>query len=148
MTEIIRKDSDYAIRILVGLALKDGEAPIAAKVLARTQEIPEDFIYKILRKLTRAGLTTGYMGTHGGFRLTGSPQDITMLQVVSAIQGPVVVRKCCLDIESCPRQGACNISIKLGVLQDSLTDSLVKITLADILKENRSRVQRSETRIL
>lgn len=138
MTELIRKDTDYAMRMLVGLACEDGHMPVAAKVLAKTQGIPEDFAYKILRKLARAGLAQGFMGANGGFRLARAPGEISLLQVVSAIQGPVVVRKCCLDMDSCPRRGACAISIKLGGLQDILTDSLARITLADILKENRS----------
>ena len=135
MTEIIKKDTDYAMRMLAYLALNNGKSPVAARKLATAGEVPEDFAYKILRKLTRTGLTVGSMGSHGGFKLGKAPKDITLLDVVSAIQGDISVRKCCLANDACDRQGTCDISKVLGGLQTNLTGSLKKITVADILKE-------------
>jgi len=135
MTEIIKKDTDYAMRMLAYLALNNGKSPVAARKLATAGEVPEDFAYKILRKLTRAGLTIGSMGSHGGFKLGKAPKEISFLDVVSAVQGDISVRKCCLANDACDRQGICDISKVLGGLQDNLTGSLQKITVADILKE-------------
>jgi Rrf2 family transcriptional regulator, iron-sulfur cluster assembly transcription factor len=135
MTEIIKKDTDYAMRMLAYLALNNGKSPVAAKKLAAAGEVPEDFAYKILRKLTRAGLAVGSMGSRGGFKLGKAPKDISLLDVVSAIQGPISVRKCCVANEACSRQGICDISTVLGGLQNNLIGSLKKITVADILKE-------------
>ena len=135
MTDIIRKDTDYAMRILVCLAVNNNEKPVATKVLAKTQDIPEDFIYKVLRKLARSGLVTSRMGAQGGFKLALKPEQVIFLDVVSAIQGPLTVRKCCLDLEACPRRETCNVSQKLGELQELLVQSLGRITLADVLKE-------------
>ena len=134
MTEIIRKDTDYAMRLLVCLASNETGIPVAAKTLAASQDIPQDFAYKILRKMTRAGLVRGHMGSQGGFELARRPDEITFLQVISAIQGPVSVRRCCLDITACPRHGSCNISLKLGELQDSLVNSLQSLTLSDAIR--------------
>lgn len=137
MTEIIKKDTDYAMRMLSYLARNNGKSPVAAKKIAAAGEVPEDFAYKILRKLTRAGLTVGSMGSHGGFKLGKAPKDITLLDVASAIQGDITVRKCCLANEACSRQGICDISTVLDGLQTNLTISLQKITVADILKETQ-----------
>lgn len=138
MTDIIRRDTDYAMRALVYLALNTEGAPVPARVLAKSLDIPAAFAYKILRKLTLAGITAGHMGTAGGFVLNQSAEEITLLQVISAIQGPLIVKKCCMDVKACPRQPTCDISIKLRRLQDALADSLSKMTLADLLKENRT----------
>ena len=135
MTEIIKKDTDYAMRMLAYLALNNGESPVAARKLAAAGEVPEDFAYKILRKLTRAGLTVGTMGSHGGFKLGKAPQAISLLDVVSAIQGNLTVRECCLSRDACSRKGTCDICKILGGLQNDLTGSLQKLTLADVLKE-------------
>ena len=135
MTELIRQDTEYAMRALVHLAMNGKKKQIAAKELAKSRNVPEDFMYKILRKLTRAGLTTCHMGYHGGFKLARSPREITLLQVVSAIQGPVMVKKCCLDLEACPRRPVCGFSPKLAELQDILVRSLDSITLADVVKQ-------------
>jgi len=134
MMELIRKDTDYAMRVLVYLAIPGKQGPVAAKVLAKTQDIPNDFAYKILRKLTKAGLLEGYMGSHGGFILARSPTQITLLEVVEAIQGPVVVRKCCLGLDVCPRRPSCSVSVKLEELQDSLVKFLGNITLDEVLE--------------
>jgi Rrf2 family protein len=134
MTELIRKDTDYAMRVLVYLSLPDKQGPVAAKVLAKNQDIPNDFAYKILQKLTKAGLTEGYMGSQGGFTLARSPSQITLLEVVEAIQGPVIVRKCCLGLDVCPRRPSCSVSVKLEELQDSLVKFLENITLAEVLE--------------
>jgi len=135
MTEIVKKDTDYAMRMLAYLAQNDGKSPVPARKLAAAGDVPEDFAYKILRKLTRAGLAVGSLGSHGGFKLGKAAKDITLLDVVSAIQGELSVRKCCLAVDACPRQRTCNISQVLSELQDNLNGSLKKITLADVLKE-------------
>ncbi len=135
MPEFLRKDTEYAMRALVYLALNGKEKHIPAKELAKGQDLPEDFAYKILRKLTRSGLTTCHMGQYGGFKLARDPKEITLLQVVSAIQGPVMIKKCCLDLESCPRRNICEFSTKLMELQDNVVRSFDGITLADVVRQ-------------
>ena len=135
MPEFIRTDTEYAMRALVYLALNGKETHVAAKEIAKGQDIPEDFAYKILRKLTRSGLTVCHMGHSGGFKLARRPDEITFLQVVTAIQGPVMIKKCCLDLESCPRGSICGFSAKLTELQDNLVRSFNGITLADVVKQ-------------
>jgi Rrf2 family iron-sulfur cluster assembly transcriptional regulator len=135
MPELIRQDTEYAMRALVYLALNNKGKHVAAKELAKGQDLPQDFTYKILRKLTRSGLTTCHMGHNGGFKLARSPKEITFLQVVTAIQGPVMIKKCCLDLKSCPRMSICEFSAKLMELQDNLVRSFNGITLADVVKQ-------------
>ncbi len=136
MTEIIKKDTDYAMRMLVCLAQQNGNAtPVSAKKLAASEGVPDDFAYKVLQKLKRAGLASGTMGSRGGFKLAKAPRDITLLDVLSAVQGTITVRKCCLARDACTRQGKCEVSIVLSGIQDNLNSSLQKITLADVLKE-------------
>lgn len=135
MTEIIKKDTDYAMRMLASLALDNSRSPVTAKKLAAAQLVPEDFAYKILRKLTRAGLAAGRMGSHGGFTLGKAPRDISLRDVAAAVQGQITVRKCCLANDACSRRETCDISKVLGSLQDNLDDFLKKVTLEDVLKE-------------
>ena len=132
--EIVRNDTDYAMRALVYLAQHHKQGPITAKVLAKTQDIPDSFAYKILRRLSKAGLTKGHMGPQGGFALAQDPRQITLLKVVEATQGPVVVRKCLLGVDVCPRRSSCPISVKLEQLQDNLVGFLENITLAEVLE--------------
>ena len=132
--EILRKDTDYAVRALVHLAQNRRQTPVRARKLAEDQGIPLDFAYKILRRLVRAGLCRAYMGPRGGFALALEPGQITLHDVVRAIQGELAVRNCLLDISNCPRQSNCPVSAKLAELQETLEKQLGKITLVAIMK--------------
>ena len=132
--EILRQDTDYAMRALVHLALHRDDGPIGAKVLANAEDIPEDFAYKLLRILTKADLIESHMGVQGGFELAREPEKINLLEIVEAIQGPLVIRRCLLGRESCPRSSSCPVSAKLGALQEILADSLTGLTLAEVLE--------------
>jgi len=133
--EIIRSDTDYAMRAMVHLALRHNEGPVCAKVLASDGDIPEDFAYKLLRSLTEAGLTESHRGVQGGFTLAKEPENITLLEVVEAIQGTVAVRKCILGKGSaCSRYSSCPVSGKLRGLQDLIADFLGNMSLAEVVK--------------
>lgn len=135
MSELIRQDTEYAMRALVYLALKGGGRFVAAKELAHYRDLPKDFSYKILRKLTLSGLTICQMGNRGGFKLAYSPTDISLLQVISAIQGPVMIKKCCLESGTCSNQSICGFLPRLTELQDYLSKCLDGITIADVMKQ-------------
>ncbi|HEX74892.1 MAG TPA: Rrf2 family transcriptional regulator [Dehalococcoidia bacterium] len=122
------------MRALVYLAIRRKEEPVAVKVLAKAQDIPNDFAHKILRKLTKAELLEGYRGSQGGFILARSPTQITLLQTVDAIQGPVVVRKCCLGLDVCPRRPSCLVSVIFEELHNNLEKFLENIALTEVLK--------------
>jgi Rrf2 family protein len=133
--ELIRQDTDYTMRALVHLAARRDEGPLAAKALASACDIPEDFAYKILQRLTKSGIVESHMGVQGGFVLARNPQEINLLEIVEAVQGPVAVRKCLLGKEeACPRHPSCPVAAKLGGLQDTISDFLSSITLADVLE--------------
>ena len=133
--EIIRSDTDYAVRALVHLAQHQDEGPVAAKTLASSEDIPEDFAYKLLRNLAKAGLVESHMGVLGGFSLARDPGTISLLDVVEAIQGPVEVRKCILGKgDACPRHWWCPVSAKLESLQNTIAEFLGNMTLAEILE--------------
>ncbi len=135
--EILKSDTDYAMRLLVHLAVNGAGTTIAAKAMADAQDIPPDFVYKILQRLAGAGIVSRRMGAHGGFKLALDPGQITLSRVAEAIQGPVMVRKCALGLPACGRQDSCPISAKLKQVQDKLTAFLEGVTLADILAESR-----------
>lgn len=138
--EILRQDTDYAVRALVYLAQNAGKVPVKARELAEAQDIPLEFTYKILRRLSQAGLCQAYMGPRGGFTLSLKPECISLHDVVQAIQGELVVRNCLLDLSSCPWQPNCTVSTKMAELQKALEKQLNEITLAAILQSKAHSV--------
>jgi Rrf2 family protein len=81
--------SAYAVTALAYLARERPGGHVAAQAIARDESIPEPFLLKLLRPLVRAGLVRSRRGPGGGYALARDPKDITLLEVVEAVDGPL-----------------------------------------------------------
>jgi Rrf2 family protein len=82
--------SDYALRALIELAGREGGAPVSAEELGRLQDIPHGFLQTILADLRRAGMLRSQRGQAGGWRLARAPEDVSVADVIRAVDGPLV----------------------------------------------------------
>ena len=130
--DVLRRNTDYALRAVVSLAESFGDGALSTKELSKMGEIPYPLACKLLQKLQKKRLVKSSMGPNGGFRLSRDPSKITVLQVISAIQGPIRLNRCLLGVDECPRQPKCPISRKLAGLQKHIDDYLGGITLSDL----------------
>ena len=104
----INLESDYAVRIVRVLAQKGERAD--AQTLADESRVPPRITLKIMRKLVAADLARSYKGAHGGYILSREPHEITLRQVIEAIEGPYRFSRCldegydcsCKDAIACP----------------------------------------------
>jgi Rrf2 family protein len=80
---------DYAVRAVVELAAADGEKPVKAERVATAQEIPLNFLENILGELRHAGIVRSHRGAEGGFRLAKPAEEITVADVIRAVEGPL-----------------------------------------------------------
>jgi Rrf2 family protein len=80
---------DYAVRAVVELAAADGEKPVKAERLATAQEIPLNFLENILGELRHAGIVRSHRGAEGGFRLAKPANEVTVADVIRAVEGPL-----------------------------------------------------------
>jgi Rrf2 family protein len=80
---------DYAVRAVVELAAAEGEKPIKAERIANAQDIPLNFLENILGELRHAGVVRSHRGAEGGFRLARPPEEITVADVIRAVEGPL-----------------------------------------------------------
>lgn len=135
--QLIKSDTDYAMRMLVYLALNGKKEPISAATLVETQKVPMDFAYKILQKLCKAKMIKSSTGPGGGFSLVQEPRQITLLNVMETVQGPLMIRQCLLDDDACPVRLSCPVSAQLRKLQKILQQSMRNITLARIIRAKR-----------
>ena len=85
----ITAKTDYAVRAMVELAGMPGEAPVKAESIAANQDIPLHFLLKILADLRIARLVTSWRGQAGGYRLARPAGDITVADVIRAVEGPL-----------------------------------------------------------
>ena len=133
MVNILKQNTDYALRIMVNLAERFGQAAVSTKVLAESEEIPSQFAAKILQKLHNAGLLKSTMGPKGGFELSRAPEKITLKEVIEAVQGSITANKCSHAINSCPRKPRCQIAGAVDALDTKIGTWLEEITLKSLL---------------
>lgn len=82
--------SDYALRALIELAMRRDGTPVSAEELGRLQAIPHGFLQAILADLRRAGIVLSHRGQSGGWRLAKPPFQVTVADVIRAVDGPLV----------------------------------------------------------
>jgi Rrf2 family protein len=85
----ISAKADYAVRAVVELAAADGEKPIKAERVATAQDIPLNFLENILGELRHAGIVRSHRGAEGGFRLARPAKELTVADVIRAVEGPL-----------------------------------------------------------
>lgn len=132
--DIIRRNTDYAIRAMVHLAQNHGDEPVSATVIAEEQCFSYQLACKLMQRLTKAGLVASAMGARGGYTLTRSPSNIDLQEVIEVIQGPLSLSKCLMGRDACCKGNVCPIRNKLGELQVQMANFLSGTTLADLVK--------------
>ena len=82
--------SSYGIMAAVDLAMQSGSAPIQAKSIARRQGIPARFLEQVLHAMKKAGLVSSQRGAQGGYVLSRKPSDVSVAEILEALEGPVL----------------------------------------------------------
>lgn len=82
--------SDYALRALIEIARRGDGGPVSAEEIGRLQGIPHGFLQAILADLRRAGVVIAQRGQSGGWRMNKDPEDVTVADVIRAVDGPLV----------------------------------------------------------
>jgi Rrf2 family protein len=100
--------------------------------IAKSQDVPPSFLGKILQRLAGAGIVISKRGRNGGFIMACRPSEITLLDVVEVIQGPIAVNDCLAGHKSCARRGRCSLSSMWGEISDGLKGRLMKYDFAAI----------------
>src|ERR1700734_2635311 len=85
----ISAKADYAVRAVAELAAADGEKPVKAERIATAQGIPLNFLENILGELRHAGIVRSQRGAEGGFRLAKPPAQVTIADIIRAVEGPL-----------------------------------------------------------
>ncbi len=131
--DILRRNTDYALRAMVNLAGHYGQEPVSTKEIAQAEDISYQLACKLLQTLQNAGLVKSSMGPKGGFVLSRKPKNINMLEVIETIQGPVILNRCMFSKDVCKRRKNCKVTVKLSKLQNYISDYLEDITLDELM---------------
>ncbi|HWR06510.1 Rrf2 family transcriptional regulator [Sporomusa sp.] len=137
----LNQATDYAFRVVLYLAALPLGEVTSGVVIADRQRIPPRFLQKIMRMLAAGGLVKSYRGVEGGFALTKAAEEITLYDVIVAMEGPLGIHRCLVDRKACNRvcDQECPVHQALAGVQDRLAADLSSVTFAALAaKANNS----------
>ena len=139
MVDVVRRNTDYALRLIVNLAKHHGNGPVSTRAAAKEEDVPYQLACKLMQRLHKSELVKSSMGPRGGFILGREPSQISLREVVEIIQGPISINRCLLAADACKRQHNCGVRVKLAELQRYVRDFFDHITLDDLLHNGREK---------
>ncbi len=129
----------YATRALLDLALHGTGTPISLREIAERQEISAKYLDQILSQLRHAGYLRASRGSRGGFQMTADPASLTLLDIVTAVEGRTAIVDCVLDPTRCDRATDCVTREVWQEVTRAMEGVLRGITLADLMRRARER---------
>lgn len=130
----ITKLTDYATVVLTVLA-NEPEAVASAAGLAERAGLEAPTVAKVLKPLAQAGLVEAFRGANGGYRLARPAGEISLLEIVNAMEGPLGMTECSLHSGTCGIERSCNVRANWRRINDVVADALRDISLAHMLND-------------
>ncbi|MEX2574678.1 MAG: Rrf2 family transcriptional regulator [Balneolaceae bacterium] len=134
---LLSKSCVYGLRATLYLASKKGDQFMSIRQLSDRLEISFHFLTKILQQLTSRGLLESYKGPNGGVRLTCSGRNISLMEIVMAIDGDDMLTECALGLPGCGVMKPCPIHEKWAEIRESIKQMLESTTLAELAKKGK-----------
>jgi Rrf2 family protein len=128
----LTKKADYGLISLKHLTLHRGARAASAKELGEAYRIPVPILAKVLQKLAREGFLVSEQGTNGGYRLARDPRTITALDVIRAIDGPIILTSCFTEQGECDLSKKCTVREPLRKVHEGIMGLLDNITISDL----------------
>jgi Rrf2 family protein len=129
----VTREADYAVRIIRELS-KGGRENV--RTICNSEQIPHQYAYKILKKLEKGGLVKGYRGVDGGYALLRDVRTITLFDVITAVDGELLLSECLGHGTDCPMKGAgkrrCGVHREFSRIQALILKHLREKSLADV----------------
>ncbi len=129
---IYSRSTEYAIRAFVNLAQVPEGKYAMVKQIAEQEGIPAHFLAKILQQLARKGLLRSSKGPTGGYSLRTSPKEISLIQLVEALDGLTDYQKCVSGLSECTDDAPCGMHDSWKALRARIMEYLEKTTIADL----------------
>lgn len=132
--------ADYASVVMTCLAQHPDEVLSAGDVGGDTR-LEQPTVAKLLKRLAQAGLVESFRGAAGGYRLARAPADISLAEIIEALDGPIGLTECSVG-RACPRQAYCQIADSWQGIGAAIDHALRGVSLADLLRHRPSRMRR------
>lgn len=131
----ISRRTDYAVRVGVALAQRPASCRMPTRTIQAQMLLPRPFLQRIIAELCQAGLLLTYPGPHGGIQLARPAEQITLKDIIVAMEGQVCISDCLTTPKDCPLSSDCPVRLRWGQLQSVLLNELSKTSLLDLAQE-------------
>lgn len=127
----------YGLRVLLDVATHQEKGPVILRDIAQRQAISEKYLWQVINPLKGAGLVSSSRGARGGYTLARDPQTVSLLDIVTVLEGPVTVVACVDSPSACDRSTACVARDAWTRVEKRLRDAMSEITLRELIEKQR-----------
>jgi len=124
--------SDYGIVLMACLAEQPAESQLSAREIAERTQLPLPVVSKILKALTREGLLLSQRGPRGGYSLARRPDSINVVEMITALEGPIGLTECTLHPGQCVQEASCHVRKPWQQINHVVRSALARVTLAEL----------------
>lgn len=126
----------YALRLMLDLAVNEGDHYISIKNISKRQEISDKYLEQIINQLCKAGFVKSARGVNGGYRLSKLPQEYTVGMILNVMEGSIAPVPCLDDdTNQCPQSNACITLSVWEKIHHAVQNVVDHITLADLAQQ-------------
>ncbi|GAB6058897.1 RrF2 family transcriptional regulator [Desulfonatronum parangueonense] len=129
---MLTKAGEYSVRCMLFLAGKQEQDIVLKKDVSEAMRIPVSFLAKIAQNLAKAGLIQIVQGPRGGYRMLRTPEEVTLLEVIEAVEGEIFLNECLFRPDSCHRSVFCGVHRVWTDAREGLRSTL-SVPLSDLL---------------
>ena len=137
----LSKGTDYGIRILAHLARDEQQVTHNARAVAESLQLPAPMVSKVMKSLARGGVLQSHRGPGGGFRLAQRPDELSVADMITVLEGPVALTECQVSPSLCQHEGNCSVQEPWSVINRSVRDTLATVMLSDLVNPNFPLIQ-------
>ncbi len=131
----ISRETDYATRVILHLALQPPDGRTTARQIAEQRLIPRALVRRVVTRLGATGLVTTARGSDGGITLARPAAEISLLEVVEALEGPLALNSCTVEPDTCPLMPACTVHTAWVHARDLVREALGGISFAALAQK-------------
>lgn len=129
----VSKLTDYATVVMTCLAAA-GDGVLSAQALAERARLEAPTVSKLLKQLAQAGLVVSTRGINGGYRLSRAPREISIADIVTAMEGPIGMTECSVHAGACGHEPHCGVRMNWQRINHAIATALAEVSLADMVK--------------
>lgn len=138
--KVLTKNTDYAIRALMVLA-ENRESYVSSREISEIQDIPYQFLRRIIQALVKEGLVKSKEGSGGGVKLAADPSMIRIVEVIRIFQGEIELSACMFRDKLCANRRTCVLRSEIKRIESLVTREFEKLTIQKLIRRSEEKVK-------